>query len=199
MELKNTYSAREVAALTGLSARQLQWWDDRRLFQSAVAPKPTAAGGFTERRYTPVDLLELMVLADLRRQGLTVSRIRQLLETLRTTFGIRLFDAIGGAGAFTLLTDGREVYAQIGAGRVLQSAAQPVAAAARARERASAASAHGQGSRRAGKRRSSKSRRTPKRAGREKEATTPRRPRRDLRRQPIGKILSSPSAGRGIT
>jgi DNA-binding transcriptional MerR regulator len=112
MELKNTYSSREVAALTGLSARQLQWWDDRRLFQSAVAPKPTAAGGFTERRYTPVDLLELMVLADLRRQGLTVSRLRRLLETLRTRFGMRLFDAIGGAGSLTLMTDGRDVYAR---------------------------------------------------------------------------------------
>jgi DNA-binding transcriptional MerR regulator len=112
MELKNTYSAREVASLTGLTARQLQWWDDRRLFQSAVAPKPTAAGGFTERRYTPVDLLELMVLADLRRQGMTVSRIRRLLETLRARFNIRLFDAIGGAGTLTLLTDGRDVYAR---------------------------------------------------------------------------------------
>ena len=75
MQLKNTYSSREVAALTGLSARQLQWWDERRLFLSAVAPRPTAAGGFTERRYTPVDLLELMVLAALRRQGLTVGRL----------------------------------------------------------------------------------------------------------------------------
>src|SRR4029450_4079836 len=99
MQLKNTYSAREVAALTGLTARQLQWWDERRLFQSAVAPKRTAAGGFTERGDTPVDLLELMGLADLRRQGMTVGRLRHLLETLRTRFGIRLFDAIGGAGA----------------------------------------------------------------------------------------------------
>src|SRR4029453_18834115 len=102
MELKNSYSAREVASLTGLSARQLQWWDDRRLFQSAVSPKPTAAGGFTERRYTPVDLLELMVLADLRRHGMTVARIRALLDTLRTRFGIRLFDAVGGAVPVTL-------------------------------------------------------------------------------------------------
>ena len=35
MQLKNTYSSREVAALTGLTARQLQWWDERRLFQTA--------------------------------------------------------------------------------------------------------------------------------------------------------------------
>ena len=112
MQLKNTYSAREVASLTGLSARQLQWWDERRVFASAVGPKRTAAGGFTERRYTPVDLLELMVLADLRRQGMSISRIRLLLDTLRDQFGVRLFDAVGGAGPLTLLTDGHEIYAR---------------------------------------------------------------------------------------
>jgi DNA-binding transcriptional MerR regulator len=129
LELKNTYSAREVAAITGLTARQLQWWDSRRLFQSAVSPKRTAAGGFTERRYTPVDLLELMVLADLRRQGLTVARIRQLLDTLRNRFGVRLFDAIGGAGPLTLFTDGSEIYARTSAGEffnVLRAPAQPL-------------------------------------------------------------------------
>jgi DNA-binding transcriptional MerR regulator len=129
VELKNTYSAREVAALTGLSARQLQWWDARRLFAPAVAPKRTAAGGFTERRYTPVDLLELMVLADLRRQGLSVGRLRQLLETLRAVFGVRLFDAVGGAGPLTLLTDGRELYARTGEGEfynILRAPTQPL-------------------------------------------------------------------------
>jgi DNA-binding transcriptional MerR regulator len=129
VQLKNTYSAREVAALTGLSARQLQWWDARRLFASAVASKRTAAGGFTERRYTPVDLLELIVLADLRRHGLSVGRIRLLLETLRDKFGIRLFDAIGGAGTITLLTDGEEIYARTAAGEfinVLRDPEQPM-------------------------------------------------------------------------
>jgi DNA-binding transcriptional MerR regulator len=129
LQLKNTYSAREVASLTGLSARQLQWWDARRLFTSAVASRKTAAGGFTERRYTPVDLLELMVLADLRRQGLSVGRIRLLLETLREKFGIRLFEAIGGAGSVTLLTDGREIFARTATGEfvnLLRAPDQPM-------------------------------------------------------------------------
>ena len=129
MQLKNTYSAREVAAMTGLTARQLQWWDARRLFASAIASKRTEAGGFTERRYTPVDVLELMVLADLRRQGLSVSRIRQLLETLRERFGIRLYEAIGGAGPLTLLTDGRDVFARTEAGEffdLLRAPDQPL-------------------------------------------------------------------------
>ena len=129
MQLKNTYSAREVASITGLTARQLQWWDSRRLLASAIAPKRTEAGGFTERRYTPVDLLELMVLADLRRQGLSVARLRLLLETLRQRFGIRLFEVVGGAGPLTLLTDGREIYAKTAAGdfyNLLRAPSQPL-------------------------------------------------------------------------
>jgi len=128
MQLKNTYSAREVAAMTGLTARQLQWWETR-LVAPAVASKRTAAGGFTERRYTPVDLLELMVLADLRRQGLSVARLRLLLETLRQRFGIRLFDVVGGTGPLTLLTDGQEIYARTKAGHfynLLRAPSQPL-------------------------------------------------------------------------
>ncbi len=50
VRLKKTYSSREVAALTGLSARQLQWWDAHKLLTSTVASHRTDAGGFTERR-----------------------------------------------------------------------------------------------------------------------------------------------------
>ena len=51
LRLKKFYSSREVAVLTGLSARQLQWWDSRRLFVPAIASHRTEAGGFTERRF----------------------------------------------------------------------------------------------------------------------------------------------------
>ena len=102
VKLKKFYSSREVATLTGLSARQLQWWDARRLFTPAVAPRRTAAGGFTERRYTPLDVLELQVLGDLRRRGFSVPRLRRLLTTLRQVFGVRLYEAIGEDGPLTL-------------------------------------------------------------------------------------------------
>ena len=115
MKLKRSYSAREVTALTGLSARQLQWWDARRLFLASVASRPTKAGGFTERRYSPVDLYELLALADLRRNGFTVQKIRTILSVLRERFGVRLFDALGEGGEVTLLTDGHEVYAKTSA------------------------------------------------------------------------------------
>ena len=129
LDLKKNYSSREVASITGLSARQLQWWDERKILKPSVATHRTEAGGYTERRYSPVDLFELAVLADLRRGGMTVAKIRQLLETLRKRFGIRLFDAIGGGGSITLLTDGSEIYARSDTGQffnLLRSPGQPM-------------------------------------------------------------------------
>ena len=118
MKLKKHYTSREVAALTGLSARQLQWWDARRLFKPAVAPHRTAAGGFTERRYTPLDVLELQVLGDLRRRGFSIPRLRRLLATLRDRFGVRLYEAIGDGGPMTLYIGGDQLYARTEDGRL---------------------------------------------------------------------------------
>ena len=97
--------------MTGLTARQLQWWDQHRLFASHIASKKTERGGYTERRYTPVDLLELLVLAELRRQGHSVGDLRRLLETLRGQFHVRLFETIGSGGSLTLMSDGYDVHA----------------------------------------------------------------------------------------
>ena len=128
MRLKKSYSSREVATLTGLTARQLQWWDARRLFVSAVASQRTAAGGFTERRYTPIDVIELQVLADLRRRRFTVPRLRRLLTTLRQVFGIRLYEAIGDGGPMTLFIGGDQLYARGADGRIfnLDAPEQPL-------------------------------------------------------------------------
>ena len=129
MKLKKLYSSREVAQLTGLTARQLQWWAQRNLFPATVASHKTEAGGFTERRYTPIELLELMVLADLRRKGFTVARIRKLLQVLKTRFKTRLYEAIEGGGPVTLFIDGENIYAKTESGdlfSILEDAAQPL-------------------------------------------------------------------------
>ncbi|OFW00589.1 MAG: hypothetical protein A3I61_07855 [Acidobacteria bacterium RIFCSPLOWO2_02_FULL_68_18] len=112
MKLKKHYTSREVASLTGLSARQLQWWDARRLFTPAIASHRTEAGGFTERRYTPLDVLELQVLGDLRRRGFSIPRLRRLLAALRDVFGVRLYEAIGDGGPMTLYIGGDQLYAR---------------------------------------------------------------------------------------
>ena len=129
MKLKKLYSSREVAQLTGLTARQLQWWAKRHYFPPAVPSQKTEAGGFTERRYTPVELLELMVLADLRRKGFSVARIRKLLQVLKARFKTRLYDAIEGGGPVTLYIDRDNIYARTAQGdlfSILDNAAQPL-------------------------------------------------------------------------
>ena len=118
MRLKKFYSSREVAVMTGLSARQLQWWHARRLFVPAIASHRTEAGGFTERRYTPLDVLELQVLADLRRRKFSIPQIRRLLTTLREVFGIRLYEAIGDGGPMALFIGGDQLYARTQDGRL---------------------------------------------------------------------------------
>jgi len=129
MRLKKTYSSREVAALTGLSARQLQVWDSGGLLSPAIPSHRTPAGGYTERRYTPIELFELLVLADLRRRGFTVHQLHTILDVLRDRFATRLFEATGGGGSIRLLTDGREIYAKTARGELynlLRTPMQPL-------------------------------------------------------------------------
>jgi DNA-binding transcriptional MerR regulator len=129
MRLKRTYSSREVAALTGLSARQLQLWDAGGLMTPAIPPHRTAAGGYTERRYTPIELFELLVLADLRRRGFSVPQLHAIITALERQFDASLFEATGGGERLSLLTDGQSVYVKTESGafyNLLEAPDQPL-------------------------------------------------------------------------
>ena len=118
-----------MAALTGLSARQLQLWDESGLLPSAIPPRRTPKGGFTERRYTPIELFELLVLSDLRYRGFTVHQLHAIVTALKTQFSARLFDATGGGADIQLLTDGSEVYVRTSRGdfyNLLKAPSQPL-------------------------------------------------------------------------
>jgi hypothetical protein len=65
-----------------------------------------------------MDVLELQVLADLRRRGFSVPRLRRLLATVRDVFGVRLYEAIGDGGALTLYIHGDQLYARNADGRL---------------------------------------------------------------------------------
>ena len=118
MRLKRTYSSREVAAFTGLSARQLQVWEASGLLPPAIPSHPTDRGGHTERRYTPIDVFELMALADLRRRGFSIPQLHTVIEALTSHFGTTLFKATGGGGLIQLLTDDREIFVRTGVGEL---------------------------------------------------------------------------------
>ena len=127
--LKRTYGSREVAAITGLTARQLQLWEAGGLMIPAIPSRRTTVGGYTERRYSPIDLLELLVLAELRALGFSIQQLHTTVHVLKEQFGVRLFEATGGGGSVDLLTDGDEIYARTRSGEffsVLESPAQPL-------------------------------------------------------------------------
>jgi DNA-binding transcriptional MerR regulator len=128
MKLKTSYSAREVAGLTGLTGRQLQWWDEAGVFRPSIAPRRTTQGGFTERRYSPVDVLELIALADLRGKGFDNASLKQMMDALRDYFRRRLYETLDDAGDLRLLTDGQGLFLQTRQGHVFDLLVDPMQA-----------------------------------------------------------------------
>ncbi len=126
MRLKTSYSAREVVVMTGLTARQLQSWDASHIFHSAIASRRTTSGGFTERRYSPVDVIELLALADLRREGFAPATLKLMLDTLRDYFRRRLSETLDDAGELRLLTDGNGLFLRTRQGHVFDLLADPM-------------------------------------------------------------------------
>ena len=119
MQLKFTSS--EVVALTGISPRQLQWWDE----QGIVVP-----GRDGHRRiYSLDDLAEMAVLSELRQRGFSLQRIRRVLDYLHQELGRRLVETVKAASEYHLLTDGRHIYLEDSARGVvdlLKNARQPM-------------------------------------------------------------------------
>ena len=59
-----TYTSADVARIARVSLRQLQWWDERRV----VSP----AQDNHKRLYQPDQVIEVSVIAELRRKGFSL-------------------------------------------------------------------------------------------------------------------------------
>jgi len=121
--MKESFTSRQVSQRTGLTPRQLQWWDE----QGIVVPARVGH----RRMYSARDLAELAVLGDLRRRGVSLQRIRGMISLLRREFGRRLGDLMKRGPGLHLLTDGESVYLCDSEHRVidlLHNARQPLLA-----------------------------------------------------------------------
>jgi DNA-binding transcriptional MerR regulator len=121
--MQTRFSSNDVVALTGISPRQLQWWDERRI----VVP---AREGH-RRVYSMEDLTEIAVICDLRRRGFPLQRVRKLVRFLQKEFGRRLAETVSGASEYHLLTDGKTIYLETSARQIvdiLKNARQPMLA-----------------------------------------------------------------------
>jgi DNA-binding transcriptional MerR regulator len=119
--MQRTFTTREVVARTGISPRQLQWWDE----QGIVVP---ARAGH-QRIYSLDDLAEVAVLRELRQRGFSLQKIRRVVRFLQKELGKRLVETVSAASEYHLLTDGRHIYLEDSARGVvnlLKNARQPM-------------------------------------------------------------------------
>ncbi len=117
------YTTVDVSRVSGVSLRQLQWWDE----QDVVSP--THAGH--RRFYQPEEVVEVTVIAELRRKGFSLQKIRRVLKFLQKEMGKRLFDAVKNGAEIHLLTDGKHIYLEDNDRRIvniLKNARQPMIA-----------------------------------------------------------------------
>jgi DNA-binding transcriptional MerR regulator len=121
--MQTRFTSNDVVALTGISPRQLQWWDEQRI----VVP-----GREGHRRiYSMEDLTEIAVICDLRRREFPLQRVRKVVRFLQKEFGRRLAETVSGASEYHLLTDGKTIYLETSARQIvdiLKNARQPMLA-----------------------------------------------------------------------
>jgi DNA-binding transcriptional MerR regulator len=119
--MQQTFTSSEVVALTGITPRQLQWWDERGI----VAPLREGH----KRIYSLDDLAEVAVICDLRQRGFSLQKIRAVIRFLQKELGKRLVETVTAASEYHLLTDGRHIYLEDSARAVvdlLKNARQPM-------------------------------------------------------------------------
>ena len=107
--------------LTGITARQLQWWDER----GVVCPEREGRN----RIYSMADLAEVSVICELRDKGFSLQRIRKIMRFLQREFGRRLVETVSAGSEYHLLTDGKKIYLEDSAHEIidiLKNARQPI-------------------------------------------------------------------------
>jgi len=115
------YNSSEVARICSVSLRQLQWWDER----SVVSPRQDGH----KRIYSREEVVEISVIAELRRKGFSLQKIRRVLRFLQKDMGKRLNDALSATGDVHLLTDGKSIYLEDAPNRIidlLKNSRQPM-------------------------------------------------------------------------
>jgi DNA-binding transcriptional MerR regulator len=116
-----TYSSSEVAKLARVSLRQLQWWDEKHV----VSPRHLGH----RRTYNPAEVLEVTLIAELRRKGFSLQKLRRVMRYLQRDMGRRMSDVLSGDASMHLLTDGKTIYLEDSEERIidiLKNARQPM-------------------------------------------------------------------------
>jgi DNA-binding transcriptional MerR regulator len=119
--MKDSFSSQDVIAMTGITARQLQWWDERGVV------KPEREGH--RRLYSMQNLTEVAVICELRRKGFSLQGVRKVMRFLDRELGKRLAEIVSRTSDVHLLTDGTHLYLETSARQIvdiLKNSSQPI-------------------------------------------------------------------------
>lgn len=116
-----SFTSSEVSRIAQVSLRQLQWWDERKV----VSPRHEGH----KRVYIPEEVIEITVIAELRRKGFSLQKIRRVLRFLQKEMDRRLSDMMEAESDLHLVTDGKSIYLEDQNDRIidiLKNARQPM-------------------------------------------------------------------------
>ena len=105
------YSSNDVSRICGISLRQLQWWDERKV----VSPRQDGH----KRIYMTEEVVEISLIAELRRKNFSLQKIRRVLRFLQKDTGKRLSEALSSSSDIHLLTDGKSIYLEEAPNRIV--------------------------------------------------------------------------------
>src|SRR5271165_6155866 len=115
------FSSSDVARIAQVSLRQLQWWDERKV----VSPRHEGH----KRIYASEEVIEITVIAELRRKGFSLQKIRRVLRFLQREMGKRLSEVLQSDSDLHLVTDGKSIFLEDKQDRIidiLKNAKQPM-------------------------------------------------------------------------
>ncbi|HEY7099216.1 MAG TPA: MerR family transcriptional regulator [Terriglobales bacterium] len=121
--MQERFSSNDIVVLTGITLRQLQWWDERGIVV------PLRQGH--RRVYLFEDLSEIAVICELRQRGFSLQRVRTVVRFLQREFGKRLAETVSGKSDYHLLTDGKSLYLETSPQQIvdiLKNSRQPMLA-----------------------------------------------------------------------
>jgi DNA-binding transcriptional MerR regulator len=119
--MQDGFTSREVIALTSITARQLQWWDERGVVQAERKGH--------RRLYSMNQLTGIAVICQLRRKGFSLQGVRKVVRFLDREFGKGLAEIVDCTSEMHLLTDGKHIYVETSAKQIvdiLKNSDQPI-------------------------------------------------------------------------
>ena len=119
--MPDRFTSHDVVAVTGITPRQLQWWDERGVV------KPEREGH--RRMYSLDQVTEVAVICQLRQKGFSLQGVRTVMRFLKQQFGKGLAEIVERNSDLHLLTDGEHIYLETSERQIvdiLENSDQPI-------------------------------------------------------------------------